>query len=148
MAVVLLSTGVVACSEPANNDFPVSSATEGTEQFTPDEMMAIEGTTWKLVSYSQTPVLPESEITLELANGKLNGSAGCNSYFADYKLDNNQLMVDRAGATKKFCGEPGVMAQEDAYLSLLQQTDSAIAVTGNSLTIETSEGNLVFESAS
>lgn len=84
----------------------------------------------------------------ELADGQLNGSAGCNLYFANYKLENEQLMVDKAGSPKRFCGEPGVMEQESTYLSLLQQADNAIAVTGNSLTIETSEGNLVFEAAS
>ena len=40
LAVVLLSTGVVACSEPADNSTPVSSAGEGPEQVTPKEIVA------------------------------------------------------------------------------------------------------------
>ena len=109
--------------------------------------MAIEGTPWQLVSYSQTPVLPNSEITLELADGRLSGSAGCNLYFADYKLKNGQLTVDKAGSTKKFCGEPGVMEQEITYLNLLQQANDTITATEDTLTIRTSQGNLVFQAA-
>lgn len=147
LAVVLLSTGVVACTEPADDSAAVSSTGADAEAVTPATMAAIEGTTWQLVSYSETPVLPGSEITLELADGRLNGSAGCNAYFADYQLENGQLIVNTAGSTKKFCGEPGVMEQESAYLRLIQQADNAITATENTLTIETPEGNLLFEAA-
>ena len=108
-------------------------------------MMAdVEGTLWKLVSYGQVPVFAGSEITLELVDGRLNGSAGCNQYFADYQLTGGQLVVDAAGVTKRAC-EPQIMEQENNYLRLLQQADNAISATDTILTIETAEGNLVFE---
>lgn len=147
LAAALLSTSVVACADSPEDGEVVSSTGENTEAMTPDMMAAIEGKTWNPVSYNQTPVLPDTEITLELADGRLNGSAGCNSYFADYQLENSQLIVERVGSTKMTCGEPGVMEQETAYLNLLQQATNNVAVTENAMTVETPEGSLVFESA-
>lgn len=147
LAIVLLTAGATACQDPVDDSAATSSTGETTEEVTADTVAAVEGTLWQLVSYSDTPVVDGSEITLELADGKLNGSAGCNSYFADYQLEDGQLTVERAGSTKMACGEPGVMEQETTYLNLLQQADNAVAISDNVLTIETPEGNLVFEAA-
>lgn len=144
LTVVLLTLGVAACQTP-EDDAAVSS-TSGDTEVTPEMMAVVEGTLWKLVSYGQTPVMAESEVTLELMDGRLNGSTGCNRYFADYQLMDAQLIVDTAGVTKRAC-EPQLMEQERAYLRLLQQTDSAIATSENTLTIETPEGDLVFEAS-
>ncbi len=145
-AVALLTVGLAACQEPGD-DAAISPPDDGTEAVTPEMMAAVEGTLWTLVSYNQVPVIAESEVTLELIDGRLSGSTGCNQYFADYQLIDAQLIVDTAGVTKRAC-EPQLMEQERAYLRLLQQTDSAIATSENILTIETPEGDLVFEAAS
>ena len=109
--------------------------------------IAIEGTVWKLVSYNQQPILAESEITAEFTEGRVNGSAGCNSYFADYQLNNAQLNIERVGSTKRACPDvEGLMEQETTYLNLLDRAESA-AVVNNVLTINTPDGNLVFEAA-
>lgn len=144
LVVILLTVGVSACQEPL--DDAVVSPSNSTEEVTPGMMTKVEGTLWKLVSYNQKPVLAGSEITLKLMDGKLDGSAGCNQYFANYQLAGEQLAVDAAGSTKKAC-EPQLMEQENTYLRLLQKTNNAIAATDNMMTIETSEGNLVFEAA-
>ena len=100
-----------------------------------------------MVSYNQQPILSESEITAKFAEGRANGFAGCNLYFADYQLDDAQLNIETIGSTKKSCLHlDGLMVQESAYLNLLSQAESA-AVVDNVLTIKTSDGNLVFEAA-
>lgn len=142
LALAFLAAGAVACQNTTDNNAAIEP-TGGTADMVTDA----EGKLWKLVSYNETPVLAGSEITLELADGKLNGSSGCNTYFADYQIEGSQLMVDQAGSTRKAC-EPDVMAQETAYLNLLQQANSVIAITNSVLTIETAEGNLMFEAAS
>jgi heat shock protein HslJ len=50
----------------------------------------LEDTQWDLGSYINAQgqladVLPETQGTLEFNDGKLSGSAGCNSYFGDYQ---------------------------------------------------------------
>ncbi|MGC1309573.1 MAG: META domain-containing protein [Phormidesmis sp.] len=146
LSIVMLSAIALACTEPPDDSAEMPPTGESTEEVTPEMMSAIEEKTWSLVSYDEQPVLADSEITLELSAGQLNGSAGCNQYFADYQLEAGQLSVGAAGSTRKICLEGGVMAQESAYLSLLQQAQSA-EVTDNGLIIQTAEGNLVFEAA-
>lgn len=110
----------------------------------PSQPIALEGI-WNLVSLDNQPILSESEITAEFAEGRVNGSAGCNSYFADYQLDNTQLNIETIGSTKRACPDD-LMKQESTYLSLLDRAESA-AVVDNVLTIKTVEGDLVFEAA-
>jgi len=87
---------------------------------------SLEGTSWKLVSYDDgsgalVSVLDDTEITADLVKGELTGSAGCNNYFASYELDGQALTIGPAGATRKMCGAPeGIMEQEQAYLSILE----------------------------
>ena len=65
-------------------------------------------------------VLDETEITATFEEGRLGGQAGCNNYFGSYALDGMELAVGPAGSTRKMCGAPkGIMEQEQAYLSLL-----------------------------
>lgn len=149
LLIIALSTVAIACTdtpgdrqviEPANEESKVNRESDMTSQ-----PVAIEGTVWNLLSLNGQPLLSESEITAEFAEGRVNGSAGCNLYFADYQLDDAQLKIERIGSTKKACLElDGLMEQESTYLNLLSQAESA-AMVNNLLTIKTSDGELVFE---
>ncbi len=92
--------------------------------------LSIEGSLWRLLSFANTKgslsdVLPGSEITVEFIDGKVGGSAGCNSYFASYQVGTEQLTINGAGSTMMFCTNPeGVMDQETAYLAALEQAAS------------------------
>lgn len=145
----MLSSVAIACTDNSNDPTVIPPANEESEVNTeldmPNKANAIEGTVWNLVSYNQQPVLAESEITAEFAEGRVNGSAGCNSYFADYQLEDTQLNIETIGSTKKACPDD-LMKQETAYLNLLDKAESA-AVVDNVLTINTSDGDLVFDTA-
>jgi len=87
----------------------------------------LENTTWVLESYGKQgnlqAVLEGNKISavFKMDEGTVNGSAGCNNYFASYELNGNQLSISDVGATRMFCGEPeGLMEQEDQYITLLQ----------------------------
>lgn len=71
--------------------------------------------------------------------GKLNGNAGCNDYFANYEVDGSTLTISDAGATAMFCGE-GLMAEETAFLSALDKVVS-YQITGNSLQLRDADDN-------
>lgn len=80
---------------------------------------------WTLIRYLHdgivTDRIPGTTITAEFGDdGTMNGSSGCNLYFADYVVSCNTLSIGSAGSTEMYCYQPeGTMEQEAAYLSLL-----------------------------
>jgi len=103
------------------------------------------GTTWSLDLYkaadgTMTAVLPTTPVTVLFENGNLTGSAGCNSYFGSYTMEGvNGITIGPLGSTLMFCGDPGVMEQETAYLTLLQSSAS-YTVSGAQLTLSDAGG--------
>ena len=71
--------------------------------------------------------------------GQLNGNAGCNDYFANYKVDGDTLTISDTGATAKLCGE-GLMADETAFLTALNKVVS-YQITGTSLQLRDVDDN-------
>lgn len=146
LLIVTFSTIAIACTDNSEDSTVIPPANEKSEVNQESDVTqpnAIENTVWNLVSLTRQPILADSQITAEFAEGRVNGSAGCNSYFADYQLDDAQLNIETIGSTKKACPDD-LMEQETTYLNLLDRAESA-AVVNNVLTINTPDGNLVFE---
>ncbi len=106
------------------------------------------GTRWRLVSYgpasAPTAALPKPEITLELAqNGKISGSAGCNSYFSTAIITGEQLQLGPVGNTAAGCVDQAIAAQERAFLDALYEAQT-IALVDSTLTIGYPAGQLIF----
>jgi heat shock protein HslJ len=82
----------------------------------------LENTIWELDSLAGKAPLPETTITLKLADGKAGGSSGCNQYGGEYQVDKDMLSFDeKIISTLMLCLIPdGVMAQEREYLTLLK----------------------------
>ena len=129
---VLLAIGLVACKG-------------GT--------VAFEDKEWVLESYGEPgnvqSVIEGTEITatFDSAEHEVIGSAGCNSYFGDYEVNNNQLSIPVLANTEIACLEPeGVMDQEQQYLQALRLAESYDIEDGK-LHITCSDGTvLVFRS--
>jgi heat shock protein HslJ len=117
-----------------------------------DEGGSLEDTVWVLKEYGDpndlTDVLDETEITAEFvsAEGTVEGSAGCNSYFASYELEDNQLSIPGpVGATEMYCSEPeDVMDQEQEYLAILQLAET-YEIDGKELSIQCGSQVLIFK---
>ena len=82
-----------------------------------------EGVEWQLGQYAADGVLidvpAEVDVTLLMTGGDASGSAGCNSYFGSYVIDDTSLSFPGPfGSTQKFC-EGTAQEVEDAYLPLL-----------------------------
>ena len=106
-----------------------------------------EGTGWTLTGYvhNGTPVqaLATTKVTLDFGNdGHITGSAGCNHYFASYEVKGTAITIGQAGSTVMYCGTPGVMDQESAYLTLLGQA-KIIVVEGDRLTLSDAKGTTI-----
>ncbi len=99
--------------------------------FTEEEPAELAGTSWRLASLvdengTMTPVISGTQVTLAFdADGRLGGSAGCNSYGAGYTVDGVNLSIEPPIRTEMYCSEPpGLMGQEDRYLAQLTNASS------------------------
>jgi len=76
---------------------------------------------WLLEDLAGSGVLDSLQTRLKFEQEeRLNGLGGCNLYFANYKLNGENIKVGIIASTQKACS-PAVMNQEDRYLKALQQ---------------------------
>jgi heat shock protein HslJ len=146
-----------AADEAANNtaapepDEESQTAVPPTPEARPEGSSELQGTSWVLTTFgpndNQTAVLPDTELTLNFDGEQINGSAGCNSYFADVTIeDDGTLSVGLVGSTLMACMDEGVMQQESNFLAALAQATS-YSLSGNRLTLHTENGSLAFVAA-
>jgi heat shock protein HslJ len=107
----------------------------------------LSGTGWTLTGYilngTTVQVLGGSTVTLNFGNdGQITGTAGCNHYFASFEVKEAAISIGQAGSTEMYCGTPGVMDQESAYLTLLGQA-TTIAVDNDRLTLADAKGSII-----
>jgi heat shock protein HslJ len=109
----------------------------------------LEGETWLLNAYgdAENPksVLAGSQVTATFGvpKGRVTGSAGCNGYGGGYQAVGEKLSVTELISTKKFCSEPpGVMDQEQQYLTILQAAQR-FRIIGGMLEIFAADGKLL-----
>jgi heat shock protein HslJ len=81
--------------------------------------------TWRLVDLNShtEPALADVEATMQIADGQISGSAGCNNYNATLSGlpdDPSAFKVGPVASTKKACPDP-IMKQETEYLTRLGQ---------------------------
>ncbi len=117
----------------------------------PDGNNELQGTSWILATFgpndNQTAVLPNTELTLNFDGEQINGSAGCNSYFAEATVaEDGILSVGLVGSTLMACLDEDVMQQESDFLAALAQVTS-YTLSGNRLTLHTDNGSLQFVAA-
>ena len=101
--------------------------------------VGLSDTQWGLSLYyvggdAVTSPLAGTTITANFfAEGKLSGSAGCNTYQGTYEVDGESLDIGPLMSTKKACSQPpGVMEQETTFLVLLENT-AAYQIKGDTL---------------
>src|SRR3990172_2918671 len=87
-------------------------------------------------SSEKTPILTGTQVTLQIDQDQISGSAGCSTYSAQFKLDGDQISIGPTATTMMACPEP-IMQQESAYLAAL----------GDAATVSMGEGALTFADA-
>lgn len=140
----------------ASDDEAEMDEAEGSQTAVPStpgsrpESSELQGTSWILTSFgpndNQTAVLPDTELTLNFDGEQINGSAGCNSYFADVAVEDGTLSVGLVGSTLMACMDEGVMQQESEFVSMLAEA-TRYTLRGNRLTLHTDRGSLQFVAA-
>lgn len=122
----------------------------GTLRFTrmqPEPDRALEGTPWQLTTFvsgeAARSLVAGTQITATFDNGRVAGSAGCNSYTGNYTVQNNTMTVNKDIITTKKACASDVMQQEQAFLDALAAT-SSYTIKGSQLTLSHAGGQLVF----
>lgn len=112
---------------------------------------SLEGTNWKLIGLgapgAERPPVGEQPITLQfLADSRVGGSGGCNSYAGSYQIAGQTLSFSPLVSTLRACIPEELTRQESAFLAALQG-GGAYQLEGNQLTITSADGaqRLVFE---
>jgi heat shock protein HslJ len=92
--------------------------------------MTMTKTDWQLQSYVDrtgilVPALSDPVVTVQFGrDGSVTGISGCNRYAATYTTKDYSLNITNLAGSEMYCPEPGVMAQEEAYLAdLTSSTD-------------------------
>jgi heat shock protein HslJ len=84
----------------------------------------LDGVNWEVTGFNngrQAVVGPLEGTVLQLSFDEkaIYGHAGCNRFRALYTLDGQNIEVEPPAATRMFCGEEGVMEQEQQFLEAL-----------------------------
>jgi heat shock protein HslJ len=86
----------------------------------PDSARSLNGTSWTLMAYRKTSPIEGTTITATFEEGRVHGSAGCNSYSGSYQVDGDKITVGMLAITEMACMSPeGVMAQETTFVEYL-----------------------------
>lgn len=116
------------------------------------EASGLEGT-WNLDSYVNTGgvlvnILPNAKITLTFEDGKVGGSASCNSYGGTCTLNGSSITIGPLAVTEMYCTDPGVMEQEADYLASLNSV-TRYRIEGTTLVLVNADGKdvLIFTKA-
>ncbi|NVC93150.1 META domain-containing protein [Vibrio natriegens] len=133
VAAISLPVLMTAC---ANNGDNVKEITAQDLQHHNWELVQIDG---KNIELSERQKAPRLEIGENLT---ANGNAGCNNFFGQAELKDNQLRIEKMGMTMKMCiGD--IMNVEQAMSSTLSDW-SDITLTKDGLVLKNSEHELTF----
>lgn len=101
---------------------------------------ALVGTTWEVTGINtgtavSSPIVGSKVTATFGEDGRVTGTAGCNSYTGGYTLHGDALVVDPVASTSMACNSPaGVMEQETAFLQALERSTTVeAAATGFTL---------------
>lgn len=68
------------------------------------------------------PVVGRNPVSLTFSEDRAYGNAGCNHWFANYRLEGQKLRFSEIGSTRRMCAEH-IMEQEQHFLELLAQIE-------------------------
>jgi heat shock protein HslJ len=74
--------------------------------------------------------------------GRMSGSAGCNGYGAQFQTRDYSINITGVSSTLMYCGSPGIMEQESAFLADLSKA-SSFRVSESSLKFYDARGKTV-----
>ncbi|MCR9629558.1 META domain-containing protein [Vibrio antiquarius] len=138
-----LKTLVTAISLPvlmtacASNGDNVKEITAQDLQHHNWELVQIDGKDIELKERQQAPRLEIGE------NLTANGNAGCNNFFGQAELKNNQLRIEKMGMTMKMCMDDQMKIEQAMSETLTEWSD--ITLTKEGLMLKNDDHELTFQ---
>ncbi|MCR9366448.1 META domain-containing protein [Vibrio antiquarius] len=138
-----LKTLVTAISLPvlmtacASNGDNVKEITAQDLQHHNWELVQIDGKNIELKERQQAPRLEIGE------NLTANGNAGCNNFFGQAELKNNQLRIEKMGMTMKMCMDDQMKIEQAMSETLTEWSD--ITLTKEGLILKNDDHELTFQ---
>ncbi|ACY51952.1 META domain-containing protein [Vibrio diabolicus] len=138
-----LKTLVTAISLPvlmtacASNGDNVKEITAQDLQHHNWELVQIDGKNIELKERQQAPRLEIGE------NLTANGNAGCNNFFGQAELKNNQLRIEKMGMTMKMCMDDQMKIEQAMSETLTEWSD--ITLTKEGLMLKNDDHELTFQ---
>lgn len=99
----------------------------------------LDGTAWILSELPRRALAPGPAVTLRFADGKAQGSDGCNRYSAPYKAAPGKLAISSQGVSTMMACAPDVMQQAAAFMAALNSA-RAWRVEGRQLVLAAADG--------
>lgn len=139
----------ISVADSSNNGSParyslvdvISKSTVNPE----NSALELEGTSWTLVGILVDNAVTTSEvdamITAQFEEGRMSGSAGCNTYGVGYDANGSHLDLGVATTTMMACSE-GQMIREQAFLLALEEVTGYV-MQSNSLELTNDAGATV-----
>lgn len=78
-------------------------------------------------------LVPDTHIRISFDDGRLSASAGCNTMFGGYHLEDGELVVDGLGMTEMGCSSE--LMEQDSWLSELLTSRPGAALEGDQLVL-------------
>ena len=108
----------------------------------------LRGTSWLVTEYESDTglisILPGSTVTTSFGtDGRVNGSGGCNRYFADYtaSTSSTSIKIAQIGLTRMLCQPADAMVQEGNFITALKSA-STYQISGRHLTLNKADGSV------
>lgn len=105
---------------------------------------SLKNTNWRLVSLDGQPAMADVEVTLNLEDGQLGGSDGCNAYGGSYTSKGSEFAVGTdIVSTMMYCND-GINNQSVTYYTALNQAAS-FNLKGQTLSLLDTNGSVLME---
>lgn len=111
------------------------------------QSQALAGTRWNVTGINNgrqavASVQQGTRVTVAFDDqGRVSGSAGCNRFTARFEAGPGTVSIEAPAATRMACPEPGVMAQEQAFLRALEAARTA-RIEADQLELRDADGAL------
>lgn len=100
------------------------------------ELVSIDGNAITINEHQQAPRLEVGE------NMTANGNAGCNNFFGQAELKDNQFRIEKMGMTMRMCIDDAMNTEQAVSQTLSDWSD--ITLTKDSLVLKNSNHTLTF----
>ncbi|WP_028708422.1 META domain-containing protein [Propionicicella superfundia] len=81
----------------------------------------LDGTSWVVTRIGGAETISAARPSLSVSDGTVHGSAGCNSYVAEFAQTGSSIRVSEVALTAMACLDDGVMEQETAFVTALAE---------------------------